>query len=55
MQIAGDHPGALSSIEGLATRTVADQVMVTTNVYGHAKRCFTVVLAGVYDMINHLS
>ncbi len=38
MQIAGDPDGVRARIEELAGRTGADEIMVTTNVYGHAER-----------------
>ena len=38
MQIVGDPRTVRARIEQLAQRTVADEVMVTTNVYDHNER-----------------
>jgi luciferase family oxidoreductase group 1 len=38
MQVIGDPPTVRARIEELAERTLADEVMVTTNVYDHAER-----------------
>ena len=38
MQVVGDPSSVRAQIEGLAERTLADEVMVTTNVYDHAER-----------------
>jgi luciferase family oxidoreductase group 1 len=38
MQVVGDHSTVRTRIEELAERTLADEVMVTTNVYDHAER-----------------
>ena len=38
MQVIGDSSTVRTRIEGLAERTMADEVMVTTNVYDHAER-----------------
>jgi alkanesulfonate monooxygenase SsuD/methylene tetrahydromethanopterin reductase-like flavin-dependent oxidoreductase (luciferase family) len=38
MQVVGDPWSVLTRIEELATRTAADEVMVTTNVYDHVER-----------------
>jgi alkanesulfonate monooxygenase SsuD/methylene tetrahydromethanopterin reductase-like flavin-dependent oxidoreductase (luciferase family) len=38
MQVIGDPPTVRARIEDLAQHTVADEVMVTTNVYDHAER-----------------
>jgi alkanesulfonate monooxygenase SsuD/methylene tetrahydromethanopterin reductase-like flavin-dependent oxidoreductase (luciferase family) len=38
MQIVGDPRTVLARIEELATRTAADEIMVTTNVHDHAER-----------------
>jgi alkanesulfonate monooxygenase SsuD/methylene tetrahydromethanopterin reductase-like flavin-dependent oxidoreductase (luciferase family) len=38
MQVVGDPSTVRTRIEELAERTLADEVMVTTNVYDHAER-----------------
>ena len=38
MQVVGFPSSIRAQIEGLAERTLADEVMVTTNVYDHAER-----------------
>jgi alkanesulfonate monooxygenase SsuD/methylene tetrahydromethanopterin reductase-like flavin-dependent oxidoreductase (luciferase family) len=38
MQVIGDPPTVRARIEELAQHTVADEVMVTTNVYDHDER-----------------
>jgi luciferase family oxidoreductase group 1 len=38
MQVIGDPPAVRARIEELAQHTVADEVMVTTNVYDHDER-----------------
>jgi alkanesulfonate monooxygenase SsuD/methylene tetrahydromethanopterin reductase-like flavin-dependent oxidoreductase (luciferase family) len=38
MQVIGDPPTVCARIEELAQHTVADEVMVTTNVYDHDER-----------------
>ena len=38
MQVIGDPSTVRTRIEELVERTLADEVMVTTNVYDHAER-----------------
>jgi alkanesulfonate monooxygenase SsuD/methylene tetrahydromethanopterin reductase-like flavin-dependent oxidoreductase (luciferase family) len=38
MQVVGDPSTVRARVEELAERTLADEVMVTTNVYDHAER-----------------
>jgi luciferase family oxidoreductase group 1 len=38
MQVVGDSPTVRAHIEELAAHTMADEVMITTNVYDHAER-----------------
>jgi luciferase family oxidoreductase group 1 len=38
MQVVGDSPTVRARIEELAAHTMADEIMITTNVYDHAER-----------------
>ena len=51
MQVIGDPPTVCARIEELAQHTVADEVMVTTNVYDHNERLSSYErLAEVFEM-----
>ena len=51
MQVVGDPQSVRTRIEELAERTVADEVMITTNVFAHAERLRSYErLAEVFDI-----